>query len=301
MALACSGGATRTEAAAGLAPVPVQAAGAKLQLDAATFGSDPQMQHRILGVGFTELHQCLGAFVLHVHSHWSWQRGEEGVAQQDVGHLRVDADGHLALALETPASSLHLQQLGSDLYVRYDKGTLRQKTRRDMATLPLCDQVVATLPQALALLPGVDFVDPQPDRVDGRPATRYRLRLASPLGTPLPDHSPAWHFPVTPPPRWRAQLQRLQVAGFVSLDAATGLMLRGNLELSGQVADGTDLPAGLSLRLDLLLSHVGRVDPVLRPTKAVAEFRRPLRHRDPLHFFRDQLGSAATSSSPAGG
>jgi hypothetical protein len=264
-------------------------------IDASAFGTDPAVQSQVMSMGSQEQVQRLGSLRLIVHSSITLQRQGETTVQNDSSTVVADANGNFTVVLETPASSLEVHQIDQDVFVRYDKGSLRRKTRRDVATDPLRDLATAALPQALMLFGSVAFVEPQPDRVDGRPASRYRLALGKAGTPPLTLLPNAWQFPSALPPRWHTQMHNVHLSGFVSVDASTGVLLRGEITASWQIQDATSSPTTVSLHLDQQISHVGRINPQQRPSRTVAEFRRPIRNRDPLRFFRDQIPAAANS------
>jgi hypothetical protein len=276
-------------------------------------------------MSFAEMAARHGSLKATVRNSFALDRTAEHMEQASQTSVVQDASGNFRVSLENAASSLEVQQVGEAVYVRYDRGSLRQKTRRDLATVPLRETVVSALPQALGLFAGVTFTDPQPDHVEGRPATRYRLGLAAApraggagaksaagaadnsgdaddagdatalgsvpgsMGSEATTAQLPTGMPWSPPPLWHQQLQPLALAGFVSLDVQNGTLLRALLDGRLQIMDRGAASTQLTVHVDLQVAQAGRVEPLLAPQRALGEFRRPLRVHDPLSFFRDQL------------
>ena len=168
---------------------------------------------------------------------------------------------------------------------------MRQKTRRDTDSEALTDVAMSVLAQNLEIYgPSLTFTDPRADHVDGRTVTRYRARLQS--GTPPPPHPSVplstWRLPLHAPPRWHEQARPLDVSGTVALDEQTGVVLAADLEGRLEVPEAKGAPTDISARLTWRVTQVGHVAPVKAP-KAVAEFKRVIRQKDPISFFRDQV------------
>lgn len=96
-------------------------------------------------------------------------------------------------------------------------------------------------------------------------------------------------LPAAPPGRWREQAKLVDLAGAIAVDNDTGVMLQaevdGRLEIRAEAAR----PTMLTLHHAHVITEAGRAGNVRAPSRVTAEFRRPLRQRDPLAFFRDQL------------
>ena len=261
-------------------------------IDVSMFNSNDTVRHHVLYMPFGEAAARLGSLRLEAQTTLTLTRGAEDYDQADRYVVNQDSSGNFHVILDTPASEVDMALIGEEVYVRYDKGHMRQKTRRDTDAESLTDVAMSVLAQNLELYgPSLTFSDPHPDHVEGRAVTRFRARLQG--GTPPPPHpgaalSSAWRLPLRPPPRWHEQARPLDVSGSVALDAQTGVVLSADLEGRLEVPENRGAPTDISARLSWRVTQIGHV-PAIKAPKAVPEYKRVMRQRDPISFFRDQV------------
>ena len=231
------------------------------------------------------------------------RRGAQEYAQDDTYLLLLDANGNSQVLLTTPTSQLEVTRLGEDLFVRFDRGHLRRKTRRDMDAQRPPQQVLQALAQCLQPFGRAVLGPAEPTRVGNRDASRYPLQLPpeAAAGTPLenPPTLAASTASTTPVVAgWRALARPQELSGAITLDAASGLPLAAEIDGRLEVADRPQEPTQMHLSCSLKVSELGR-QPTLKMPRAIPEYRRAARYRDPLGFFRDQLPPAAPPAPPA--
>lgn len=260
-------------------------------IDVSAFNSNDTVRHHVLYMPFGEAAARLGSLRLEAQTNITLTRGAEDYDQADRYVVTQDSSGNFHVMLDTPQSEVDMALIGEDVFVRYDKGHMRQKTRRDTDAEALTDVAMSVLAQTLEVYgPALTFTDPRADHVEGRAVTRYRAHLQS--GTVPPPHvgTPlsAWRLPLRSPPRWHEQARPLDVSGTVALDAQTGVVLAADLEGRLEVPEAKGPPTDISTRLTWRVNQIGRVATVKAP-KALPEFKRVVRQRDPISFFRDQV------------
>ena len=294
-ALSCHRDPPRTEAAA----VRVDTGDAST-FDAAALAEDPAMAARLLRLPFAEASRRLGSLTFEARSFFVFSRGGEEREQTHIARLTQDPAGNFHVIADTGPSRIELYLVGEDVYVRQDKGHLRKKPRRDVATEAWRDLVWSSLQQSLGLFePHVRYTDPRPEALAGRQALRYRLTLAAggdpaPLTPPTPAALPA-----APISRWRELGRPLALAGGLWIDAATGVPLQMKIEGRIEVADRDVRPTQLSIRYDALVSKVGAVA-LLSAPESIPELSRTPLPDDPIRFFRAELEAfgAPSGSGP---
>ena len=251
-------------------------------------------------MSFGEAAARLGSLTFEARSHFSFSRGGEEYEQNDIYTVTQDSLGNFHVILDTPNSQIEYYLVGGTVYVRYDKGHLRKKPRRDIETTAWCEIAFSSVRQVLQLFqPCLKFTDPRPDRATtGRPAIRYTLTLDEEGNQPLVSPTPQvveTPLPVAPPARWRELARPLDLQGHIWLDDATGILYRAALQGRIEIADRQVRPTQLSLRFEAAIKDAGKVAAVSVP-ESVPEFRRKRRPREQLSFFRQYLEPDAPES-----
>ncbi len=267
----------------------------EIELD--NFVADATTRTRVLYMPFAEAAARLGSLEFEARSELVFSRGGEEVEQNDIYAVTQDSLGNFHVVLDTPHSQIEFFLVGETVYVRHDKGHLRQKPRRDIDADAWCELAFSSARQALEVFrPRLTFSDPTPDKSTPRPSIRYTLSLADgEVDAGPPRAVPATRLPVPPPARWRELARPLDLRGHLWVDYATGVVTRVDLAGRVEIADRQVRPTQLSLRFESAITNAAKVAPV-RPGPAVSEFRRERRPRDPLSFFRDHLPAKETEA-----
>lgn len=268
-----------------------------IRIDA--FADDPGVRHRIIAMPFGEAAARLGSLHFESRTHFAFTQAQgHSYEQSDKASVHYDSVGNVHVVSATPAAQLELITAGDKVFVRYDTGQLRQKTRRDVDIDELPEKAFAGIHQMLNLFANVAYVDAHPDTLGGRRVTRYRLKND---GSQAPDAPAAVppsgvRLPAAPPGRWREEARPLDLAGTLAIDAQTGVLLEAELDGRLEIRDAAVRTTILVVHHSHAVSEAGSAGNVRAPTRYIAEFRRPIRPRDPLAFFRENLGS-----QPSGG
>jgi hypothetical protein len=258
-------------------------------IDIANFESDADLRRRILFMPFGEAAQRLGALKYEAQSNFVFSQGGQDLEQNDVFKIAYDANGALHVVSATPNNQMEMYLIGENVWVRYGKGTLRQKSRRDTDTDELTAVAWSSLAEVLALFPRATFSDGRRDTQNGRSVTRYHLGLGK--GVPMATSAkpvPFLPLPVTPHARWRDQAKPLDLNGTVSIDNDSGVIVKAEIDGHIEVQDRPVRPTELMVHYRANIADVGKVANLKQP-KGIAEYRRPTHPRDPLSFFRDHL------------
>lgn len=274
-------------------------------IDVTGFPGNDAVRGRVLRMPFGEAAARLGSLRFEAKSHFIFSRGGEDYEQHDVYRLAEDSRGNFHVDLDTPGGRLEVYMIGDAIYIRQDRGRLRSKHQHSVETERWTETAWSSHQQTLELFGArLHIIDPRPENVAGRQATRFRLVLAPEAppvdGTagavtrsaPLPQTS----LPVAPPARWREQAKALDLKGHLSLDAATGVILATKIEGRLEIADRDVRPTELTIRYESLISEIGKVAQVKAPKRAVPEFQRSKPKGDVLGFFRDQLAADSKNS-----
>jgi hypothetical protein len=260
-------------------------------IDVTAFPEDAAVRQRVLYMPFGEAAARLGSLAFEARSSFVFSRGVEEYAQNDFYSVVQDSRGNFRVVLDTPDRGVEVFLVGEDIYVRQDKGHLRNKPRRGVDTESWTELAFSSMHQILELFrPRLTLVDPRPEKVDGRQAVRYTVALADAArGLDWQEEESARNrLPVSPPARWRELARPLDAKGTLSLDSATGVVTRLSLDGRIEIADREVRPTQLELHFEAAITRVGRVAAIERP-QSVPEYRRPERPRDMLSFFADQL------------
>lgn len=254
------------------------------------FVTDPATRTRVLYMPFGEAAARLGSLKFEARSEFLFSRGGQEVEQNDISVVTQDSLGNFHVMLDTPHSQIEFFLVGETVYVRHDKGHLREKPRRDIDAEAWCELAFASTQQVLEFFrPRLTFTDPTPDKSTPRPSIRFTLSLAEgEVAAAPPPAAPNTRLPVPPPARWRELARPLDLRGHIWIDYATGVVSRVDLAGRIEIADRQVRPTQLSLRFESAITDAAKVAPV-RPGPAVPEFRRKRRPIDPLSFFRDHL------------
>lgn len=261
-------------------------------IDVSLFGGNDAIRRQVLTMPLREIGDRFGAMHIEVQSLIALDNRSANYEQSDRYSVAYDSHGNFRVFLSTPSREMETYVIDETVYVRYDKGEMRKKTRRDMNVDGIADLTAVVLPQALALFGNLSFVDAQTDNIDGHPATRYRIRLepngSRDLTLASDVFAPAWQVPLQPAPPFRAASTPTQASGVLSLDNATGAVLYANFDGKLEFSD-VHLPnTHINVHVRYAVTDINHVAPVRAP-RAVPEFRRSSRPRDPLAFFRDYL------------
>ena len=189
-------------------------------IDVTLFGGNDAVRRQVLTMPMREIADRFGAMQVDVQSIFSLENRQATYEQDDHYQVTSDAHGNYRAVMTTPSRETETYVIDETVYVRYDKGELRRKTRRDMNVDGVADLAAVVLPQALALFGNLSFVDAQTDNIDGHPATRYRIRLEpnGPRDLSISNDvfAPAWQVPLRPPPTFRAASTPTQASGTIS-------------------------------------------------------------------------------------
>ena len=264
-------------------------------IDVTLFGGNDAVRRQVLTMPMREIADRFSAMQVDVQSTFALENRQGTYEQDDRYQVVSDSHNNYHATVSTPSRETETYLVDEIVYVRYDKGELRRKTRRDMNVDGVADLAAVVLPQALALFGNLSFVEAQTDNIDGRPATRYRIRLEpnGPRDLSISNNvfAPAWQIPLRPPPPFRAASAPTQATGTISLDNATGAVLHatfdGKLEYTDVKLPNTHI--GVHVRYGV--TNINRVAPIRAP-RWVSEAHRTSRARDPLAFFRDYLPKA---------
>ena len=234
--------------------------------------------------------EALGPHRLEISTQLSIGRGADHYEQADSYVLVLDPRGNYQVLLSNADAQLDTTRIGEELFVRYDRGHLRRKSRRDMDADAPPQRVLLALAQCLQPFLGASLGDGRSETVQGRSASRYPLHL----GRAENIQAPAAVLRGTPPTAaWRSQARPLGLQGHVVLDGVSALPLAAEVDGRLEVPAKPAPPTQLRLQCSLKIVDLGRVQALKVPTRVVAEYRRLPRDRDPLGFFRDQLPAAA--------
>jgi len=265
----------------------------------ARFAEDPAVAGRVLNMPWGEAADRLGSLSFEGHSQFVFGRGNEDLEQADVVKAVQDSRGNFVVTVDTGTHRVEMYLVGEEVFVREDKGHLRKKPRREVATDAWCDLAWSSVRQSLDLFqPRLRFGDPRPENLAGRAVVRYSLTLAEPgalsvVAAPV-DHG---SLPVAPRARWRELSRPLDVTGSAWVDSTSGVLLKLKVDGRLEIADRNIRPTQLSFRYEGAVSKVGAVAAVLAPT-SVQEYVRTPPPGDPIDFFRAELEQAGLVPAP---
>jgi hypothetical protein len=268
------------------------------QLDATTFPDDPTTVTRIIHMPFADAAARLGSLSFDAKTQFVFSRDTDDAEQANTAKVAQDAEGNFHVAIDTGTNQVELYQIGEQVFVRQDKGHLRRKARRDVATEAWCDLAWSGLAEMLDLFaPRLRFVDGRAENVAGRQARRYELTLASAEEAPATGAAPASSLlPVPPPTRWREQARPLDISGSVWIDSVSGVVLRSKVEGRLEISDRSIRPTQLAVRFEGSVAKVGGV-PTLSAPANLPEYERAIPEADPLSFFRSELDKLAAENA----
>jgi hypothetical protein len=266
-----------------------------------TFGEDAQLRQRVLGMAFGEAAARLQALHFESRTQFTFAQGAKtAYSQADRAVVHQDTAGNLHVLQATPMGQIELYAVAERAYVRLGKGELRHKPRRDVDTDALPQRAYAGLRQVLELFEDPTYEAGSPATVGGRAATRYTLqRSTSPQASERA--APDLRIPAVPPGRWRENAQVTSLSGSVTIDNETGVVLQAEVDGRLQIPAASGPATQLSVHHSHSVTDAGRATTVRVPARSVPEFRRQIRPKDPLAFFRDQLptgGLTPTTEAP---
>jgi len=258
-------------------------------IDLALFPIDPTTRARVIYMSPQAAVERLGALHFEAKSTFEFNRGGQELEQNDLYSMTQDSSGNFHVVLDTPESQIEIFLVGETVYVRHDKGHLREKPRRDVEVGGWRELAFSSVSQALELFsPHLTITDPSIDETTPRKTMRYSLGLSETAGTVLKCPPESVTAPVTPTAQWRELARPLDLRGNLWVDAATGVLTRVTLDGRMEIQDRQVRPTQLKLHFDSAITDAGKVATV-RPGSSIPELKRNRRPRDPLSFFRDQL------------
>ena len=263
-------------------------------IDAAALATDAASRHRTLSMPAGEVAARLGAFAMDCEDEVVIEEGNATLSRElTKSHLAWDASANVHLQTGGTGRSLEMYAVGEKALIRLDKGQLRHKSRRDVDVLEMLHAATGGLEGTLSALGGVQVGNANATAIGPLATWTYALSLKerevgqAPLAR-LPKQAGA--VPVPMPAAWSENASHKEVEGQLVVDQATGAVMRAAVRGSMRLSLG-----GRTLQLKVshrrVLHHVGSVAPVIEPAGSVAEFRRPLRPREPLVFFRSRLAA----------
>ena len=233
------------------------------------------------------------------------QNGRPLLLERTASSVAFDGTGGVRATQRGSRHGFEVVAVGEKAFVRLDRGHYRGKGRRYVEVPEMTEVAYSGLRQALQWFGPLRFTAPRDGRVGGRPTVSYAVRLEQGGGAPQASEEagvlfPPGALPTVPPGAWREGARAPSLEGRVDVDAASGVVVAA--KLSGQATlDGPDgRPMQLVVQVRHDISEVGRAAAVTEPAGAVAEFRRPVRPREPLAFFRDQLPAAPPPGATGG-
>lgn len=264
-----------------------------------SFMDDPNVRQHVLAMPFGEVAERLHSLHFEGRSTFSFHnKSGPSYEQTDQASIHQDDNGHRHTVSISPTGQMELIAMGDKVYVRFNKGQSRQKSRRDVETEDLPEKLFAGLNQSLSLFRHVAFTDPTADTFEGREIIRYRLTLDN---TPLPQTSVGLltsqaRLPAAPPGKWREASQPTTLSGSLSIDKQTGVVLKAQLYGQLNIVDPHLPNTTLSIRYNHTLTQIGSAGNVRAPERSIAEYRRPIRNRKPLAFFESPTGKHTAGS-----
>ena len=257
-------------------------------IDAGALEEAPAVRRHVLNMGLPELQHRLPAFRLRSQSTLGIKpSGQDAITRVHDVHLVVDERGNTWLRSGNSEHSWEIIALDAKAYVRQDRGHLRVKRRQEMELTEMLESQASGLRQMLQMFVGASVAHPERDTVQNRPVYRYSI-VHTEHEDPTAEVSPSMTLlPVAAPSRWREEATHPHLDGSLVVDAETGVVLSAQATGTLQLLAPGGAPASLTLRLNHTVSDIGRITPIAEPQASIAEFRRPIRPRDPLHFFKE--------------
>lgn len=266
------------------------------------FADDAAVRHRVIAMPFGEAAARLGSLHFESRTHFAFSQGAgRSYEQSDKASVHHDSQGNVHVTSATPAAQVELITAGDKVFVRYDTGQLRQKTRRDVDIDELPEKAFAGMSQVLNLFAHIAYTEARQDSIGGRSVTRYKLKNDSSQAPVAPAAVPpsGVRLPAAPPGRWREEARPVDLAGTMAIDNETGVLLEAEVDGRLEIRDPAVRVTTLVVHHSHAVSEAGTAGNVRAPTRYISEFRRPIRPRDPLSFFRDNLGSVPSGATSA--
>lgn len=289
----------------GLTQVPSMAAAYDTSpLDAQALAKSPTALRRALGMPAGEVAARLGSFRAEDEVSFKLAQGENVLLQEQLqAQLSWDRRGNVQVAQKGSRHGFELVVIDEKAYVRLDRGHLRGKGRRDVEVMEMVEIAYSALRQATQQFGPLRVEGTEARPGTGRPSVTYAVHAGQAGDENLVDARAQALFvpgglPTVVPGGWRQDPATLQVDGTLTVDVQTGVVLAARLSGRRSLAGPNGQPVVLSLQLRHAIAEVGGAFAVREPTNAVGEYRRPIRPREPLAFFRDQM--PATPAPTAG-
>lgn len=244
-------------------------------------------RHHVLNMGVPELSHRAESFALRVQT--TITLSQDGKPQPPRIHTAVlvqDAVGSLHLQSGNGEHQLELVAVGDKAYVRQDRGHLRRKRRQEVDEVEMAEAAVSDVRELLQHFSGATLVNGTATKWEGREAVRYEVQLEEGTNPELEPQQSLALLPVSAPSRWREEAKHPRLDGKITVDGATGVVVKADMTGVLTVTGPTGQNITLTLRAVHTLTEMGTVAPVKEPKDSIAEVRRPVRPKDPLSFFR---------------
>lgn len=267
-----------------------------------SLNTDSAARHHVLNMGVPELSHRAQSFALRVQTSIAMTQAGKPLSQRTHTALFVqDAVGSTHLQTGNAEHQLELIAVGDKAYVRQDRGHLRHKRRQEVDEVEMAEAAVSGVRELLQHFAGATLVRGAPTTWEGREAVRYEVQLEEGKNPALQPQPSLALLPVAAPSRWREEAKHPRLDGKVTIDGATGLVVKADITGALTVTGATGQSVNLSLRTVHTLTEIGTVAAIKEPKDSIDEIRRPVRPKDPLRFFRAaQKGHLRPAAQPEG-
>lgn len=276
----------------GRAPKAVHVPQMAQGFDASAIAADSLSQeaaarHHVLNMGVPELCHRAQSFALRVQTTVAMAQDGKPISQRTHTAVFVqDAVGSTHLQTGNAEHQLELIAVGDKAFVRQDRGHLRRKRRQEVDEVEMAEAAVSAVRELLQHFAGATLVRGTPVTLEGREAVRYEVQLEEDPQSDLTPQPSLALLPVAAPSRWREEAKHPRLDGKITVDTATGVVLKADITGVLAVTGATGQSVNLTLRAVHTLTELGAVAAVKEPRDSIDEIRRPVRPKDPLNFFR---------------
>jgi hypothetical protein len=275
------------------------------------FPESLEVQEYLVRKTAKSLGDIVGAFKIMANARYEFTRNSESHIQEDTYELTQDTQGHFHLKIVTPLHSIELYHVGEHVYVRHDRGLLRQKRQQVLDLAVWTDLVSSSLGDALEVFrPYLFFAESTQSTYQKRQIRRFSILLNGSAqnddSSPMPPVRPSLlALPIAPMARWRKEAKPTDLEGSIVVDEDTALILSAKLKGKLDVMDRDVRPTQVLLTYTYKLLDLGKPQKIRVPSH-VEEFSRVPPPGDPLQFFRAYLEEeisedTARKKKPAGG
>lgn len=262
-------------------------------IDAETLATNIQERHRALMMPVGEMAARLGSFRYDAEDTIRIEDSNgQLLSDKTRSFVLWDQNGSVHMQTANPTRSLELMAIGEKAYVRLDRGHLRYKSRRDVDVHEMVNAAAAGLSGLLSAYGGATLSKPESGVLGEVSVWTYNVAAKErEVG-----EAPQAHAPLSPgalpqplPATWSEGASHKEITGKLAVDAATGTILRASVEGRMQINVGQTRPLTLTLMHRHVVRNVGNVSVIEAPSGTLSEYRRPLRPREPLAFFKQHL------------